>query len=110
MKKFIASIIMSVTVAGTASATNSAGWDPTDKQEIFNILMIQAMDNPEWDEYTGNQSAKIINCLNDYYEPLMDYMSYRWKLAPSASFEDKRELSNVITRCKDDVTKGINFY
>ena len=78
--------------------------------ETQSLMASEIFYNSEWDEYTGNQPAKIINCLNDYYEPLMDYITYRWKLAPSASFEDKRELSNVITRCKDDVTKGIKFY
>jgi len=110
MKKFIATILASVTMATAGFAANPEGWSTEDRNEIFNILLAQAMANPEWDQYTGNQPAKIINCLNDYYEPLMDYMSYRWKLAPSASFEDKRELSNVITRCKTDVTEGVKFY
>ena len=110
MKKFIATLLASATMVTSAFAANPEGWSKEDRNEIFNILLTQAMANPEWDEYKGNQPAKIINCLNDYYEPLMDYVSYRWKLAPSASFEDKRELSNVITRCKDDVTKGIKFY
>lgn len=110
MKKFIATLLASVTVAGSALATNPEGWSKSDRDEIFNILMSQAMTNPEWDEYTGAQAAKIIKCLNGYYEPLVDYMSYRWLLAPSASHQTKAELSDVITNCENDVIKGPKYY
>ena len=105
-KKFVASLLVTMTLGTPALG---AGWDPSDKQEVFNILMEQAMVNPDWEDYTGAEASKIINCLNDYYESIMDYKSYRWKLATTASFEDKRDLSNVITACHNQVTNPKYF-
>lgn len=99
MKKFIAALLTSTILAAPAMAA----WDPADKAEIFSILVGQAVsemgDQKGLEDQTTSKRAKIIKCLIDTYEKHTDYISFRYKIAANASYEDRKESSAVMTAC-----------